>query len=568
MLEIGSLVDGKYKILSEIGRGGMSIVYRAINEKANKIWAIKEVRKDAKMDFGMVRQGIIAEIDTLKNLHSLHLPSIIDVIEDEDSFVIVMDYIEGCSLDRIIEETGAQPESSVVSWAKQLCDVLGYLHSRVPPIIYRDMKPSNVMLKPDGNISVIDFGTAKTYEVNLGETTGIGTIGYAAPEQYIGSGFGRTDARTDIYCLGMTMYHLLTNVDPCQNLIGDKSIREVNPTLSRGLDAIIQKCTQYQPEDRYQSCAELMYDLENYELLEPIYKKKQRRKLWSFGIVILLALIFSIVGVWFKMEASYQANNTYEAKIDAAARAISYDEKISLYEDAINTVNKAGTKDAYLGIIQTFKDNDDIFNQAEANLITKYIKNNKESLQKNGNSYIELAFEMGKLYWYYYKGEDGKSDLNGFTGAIYSVQWFNDIPKGHKAYGMAITYANIGTFYRDIANNVIEASDRGQYKPLFENLQTLLQEVALNEEESEIVRLELLEMARSAIQQYATKFKVDGIAEEQLQSMYGVIAETVKSIDVTTDKTEEKKNKTISLLDDTESAIKTAYGTSKGGTAS
>jgi serine/threonine-protein kinase len=133
---------------------------------------------------------------------------------------------------------------------------------------------------------------------------------------------------------------------------------------------------------------------------------------------------------------------------------------------------------------------------------------------------------------------------------------------------MAITYANIGTFYRDIANNVIEASDRGQYKPLFENLQTLLQEVALNEGESEIVRLELLEMARSAIQQYATKFKVDGIAEEQLQSMYGVIAETVKSIDVTTDKTEEKKNKTISLLDDTESAIKTAYGTSKGGTAS
>jgi serine/threonine-protein kinase len=93
----------------------------------------------------------------------------------------------------------------------------------------------------------------------------------------------------------------------------------------------------------------------------------------------------------------------------------------------------------------------------------------------------------------------------------------------------------------------------------------LIQEVALNEEESEIVRLELLEMARSAIQQYATKFKVDGITEEQLQSMYGVIAETVKSIDVTTDKTEEKKNNTISMLDDTESAIKTAYVTSKGG---
>jgi len=276
MLQVGSLVDGKYKILSEIGHGGMSVVYMAINEKANKTWAIKEVRKDGKMDFNTVRQGLLAEIDTLKKLNHPNLPSIVDVIEDEDSFVIVMDYIEGRSLDKIIEENGAQPESVVVEWAKQLCDVFGYLHSRTPAIIYRDMKPANVMLKPDGNIMVIDFGTAKNFEIDLGETTGIGTIGYAAPEQYIGSGLGRTDARTDIYCLGITLYHLLTNVDPCKNLTSDKSIRAVNPALSRGLDEIIVKCTQQQPADRYQSCAELMYDLENYEVLEPLYKKKQK----------------------------------------------------------------------------------------------------------------------------------------------------------------------------------------------------------------------------------------------------------------------------------------------------
>lgn len=234
MLEIGSLVDGKYKILSEIGHGGMSVVYMAINEKAKKTWAVKEVRKDGKMDFNTVRQGLMAEIETLKKLKHPNLPSIVDVIEDEDSFIIVMDYIEGRSLDKIIEENGAQPESYVVEWAKQLCDVLGYLHSRQPAIIYRDMKPANVMLKPDGNIMVIDFGTAKNYEIDLGETTGIGTIGYAAPEQYIGSGLGRTDARTDIYCLGITLYHLLTNVDPCKNLISDKSIRAINPALSHG----------------------------------------------------------------------------------------------------------------------------------------------------------------------------------------------------------------------------------------------------------------------------------------------------------------------------------------------
>lgn len=565
MLEIGSLVDGKYKILSEIGHGGMSVVYMAINEKANKTWAVKEVRKDGKMDFNTVRQGLMAEIETLKKLKHPNLPSIIDVIEDDDSFIIVMDYIEGRSLDKIIEENGAQPEAYVVEWAKQLCDVFGYLHSRTPPIIYRDMKPANVMLKPDGNIMVIDFGTAKNYEIDLGETTGIGTIGYAAPEQYIGSGLGRTDARTDIYCLGITMYHLLTNIDPCKNLISDKSIRAVNPALSHGLDAIIQKCTQYQPADRYQSCAELMYDLENYEILEPLYKKKQKRKLGVFFLTILMAAIFAASGLVTNYMAAQKATDTYETKLYDASKSVNYDEKLELYKECVAIPNKAGEKDAYLGLIQAFKDNDDVFTQSEANLLTKYIKNNKAALQSNPDNYTEICFETGKLYWYYYQGENASSASDEFTGAIYAVEWFSDVPEGYKDYGMASAYANIGSFYRNIARYVVEASDKGQYKPFFENMQKLLNSVALNENESEIVRLELLEMSRSALQQYATKFKGDGITQKQMQDMYTTISDTVNSIATSADKTEEKKNNTISLLDDTKNAIETAFGTSKGG---
>ena len=152
MLEIGSLVDGKYKILNVVGKGGMSVVYLAMNERANKQWAIKEVRKDGVQDFEVVKQNLIVETDILKNLNHPNLPSIIDVIDREDSFLIVMDYIEGKALSDVLKEYGAQPQEYVIEWAKQLCDVLGYLHSRVPPIIYRDMKPSNVMLKPDGNL--------------------------------------------------------------------------------------------------------------------------------------------------------------------------------------------------------------------------------------------------------------------------------------------------------------------------------------------------------------------------------------------------------------------------------
>ena len=565
MLEIGSLVDGKYKILSEIGHGGMSVVYMAINEKANKTWAVKEVRKDGKMDFNTVRQGLMAEIETLKKLKHPNLPSIVDVIEDEDSFIIVMDYIEGRSLDKIIEENGAQPEAYVVEWAKQLCDVFGYLHSRTPAIIYRDMKPANVMLKPDGNIMVIDFGTAKNYEIDLGETTGIGTIGYAAPEQYIGSGLGRTDARTDIYCLGITMYHLLTNIDPCKNLISDKSIRAVNPALSHGLDAIIQKCTQHQPSDRYQSCAELMYDLENYEILEPLYKKRQKRKLGTFFIIILLSIVMAIAGFVLNISAAQMATDTYDTKIDDAAKTTDYDTKVSIYEECIAIPNKAGEKEAYLGLIQTFKEDDSVFSVEEGKLLEKLIKNNKTALQENPENYTEICFETGKLYWYYYDYADGSQ----ITKAKSSIEWFQDVidnaPEEYENIGMARVYANIGIFYRDITTNITEANDKGKYKPLFENLTELMNSVATDENESEIVRLELIELTRGAIQQYATKFKVDGVTEDQLTELYNTVANTVNSIETTADKTDELKATTFSNLPDTKVAIESAYGTSKGG---
>ena len=161
MLEIGSLVDGKYKILNKVGQGGMSGVYLAMNEKANKQWAVKEVRKDGIKDFEVVKQGLVAETDILKKLSHPSLPSIIDVIDTDDSFIIIMDYIQGNSLNKALDEYGAQNQENVIEWAKQLCDVLGYLHTRNPAIIYRDMKPANIMLKPDGNVTLIDFGTAR-----------------------------------------------------------------------------------------------------------------------------------------------------------------------------------------------------------------------------------------------------------------------------------------------------------------------------------------------------------------------------------------------------------------------
>ncbi len=484
MLEIGSLLDGKYKILSEIGHGGMSVVYMALNEVANKTWAVKEIRKDGKMDFNVVRQGLVAEIETLKKLKHPNLPSIVDVIEDDDSFIIVMDYIEGNSLDKSLLEHGAQPQDLVVEWAMQLCDVLAYLHSCSPPIIYRDMKPANIMLKPDGNIALIDFGTAKTYEIDLGETTGIGTIGYAAPEQYIGSGLGRTDARTDIYCLGITLYHLLTGVDPCKVVIGDKSIRAVNPSLSQGLDEIIVKCTQPDPKDRYQSCEELMYALAHHLEMGKPYRKKQQKKLAAFIASAAVTLLFAGVSIFGFVSAENATSQTYDAKISEAGTADEWNKACDLFIEAISLA--PDKEEPYSKMISLFtesnSDGADKFTEVESKYISKltgaYVAENAFGMQNtqhpldvlkadNHDAYVKVCREIGFLYWYSYENEKDRyskaaewfesvKDEDSIANILYEI--VEEIPKIIKGH----VNADPETFFTNI-RTLIEAATVGEF---------------------------------------------------------------------------------------------------------
>ncbi len=271
-LSPGTLVDGKYKILQEIGRGGMSVVYLAMDTRLHRKWAVKVVRKEGIRNFEIVKQSLLAEIDMLKSFDHPNLPKIVDVIDAKESFVMIMDYIEGSSLSNLIKD-GAQPEATVIHWGKQLCDVLHYLHTHNPPIIYRDLKPANIMLKPDGQITLIDFGTARQYkEQNLADTTCLGTVGYAAPEQF--GGMGQTDPRTDIYTLGVTLYHLVTGQNPTEPPYELYPIRTVNPQLSWGLEYIIGKCIRRNPEERYQSASELRRDLDDIKKIDAKYRRK------------------------------------------------------------------------------------------------------------------------------------------------------------------------------------------------------------------------------------------------------------------------------------------------------
>lgn len=278
-LEIGSVLNNKYELLKEIGRGGLSTVYLARDTRINKAWAVKIIKTEINNKVNPIRDSIIQEAKMMKSFNHSAIPNVVDIIAHQNYVAIVMDYVEGETLESIVKEYGAQPVEKVVDWAKQICDVLSYLHTLNPPHIYRDMKPSNVILQPNGSIKIVDFELMRTYKPNqLEDTCNLGTLGYAAPDHFGGN--GQTDPRSDIYTIGVTMHRLLTAFDPTIPPYEILPIRKINPDLPGSLEYIISKCTELDRNKRYQTCVELLNDLNRYDDLSgykaPTLKNKLR----------------------------------------------------------------------------------------------------------------------------------------------------------------------------------------------------------------------------------------------------------------------------------------------------
>ena len=532
MLEIGSVLDGKYKILNKIGQGGMSVVYLAMNEKANKQWAIKEVRKDGKQDIEVVKQNLIAETDILKKLSHPNLPSIIDVIDAEDSFLIVMDYIEGNSLSHAIKEGGAQPQAYVVEWAKQLCDVLGYLHSRKPPIIYRDLKPANIMLQPNGEVCLIDFGTAKEFmNDNVEETSCLGTRGYAAPEQY--GGRGRTDARTDIYCLGATMYHLVTGRSPAEPPYEMKPIRWWDPTLSSGLEEIILKCTKTDPDERYQSCSELMFALNHYEDNDKEHRHKQKVKFGSFIATAVLMVLFLISSMLCGLRENQIKSDTYNSYMEQAGQTANKDDIVKNCKRAIEL--DPSRDEAYDKMLDSFlKDEDRRFTDDESNTLIAVLNTkatngntNEELFATNTKGYAEFAYDVAIAYWYDY----GSSSADVVGQSTLATRWFAKVTKlkdgtNSVQYNTAQIYVKIGNYYNELGIIARDGESDASYATYWQDLNELYNQEA----DSAITKLYLMRYILSSIYNNADNFKMASISKDEMSSLITQIEEAAPGV--------------------------------------
>ncbi|HLI48122.1 MAG TPA: protein kinase [Chthonomonas sp.] len=267
-LKTGDILNERYRILRILGKGGMGTVYMAEHLHLNTLVAIKEVRLPKASGSEQApheQETVLHEAQVLVQLHHPNLPKVTDAFIENDKFYLVMEYIEGVTLEAFLrnQERTHLDVSKVVAWGIQIADVLDYLHRQDPPIIFRDLKPSNVMLRADGSICLIDFGIARRFQPGASRDTALlGSVGYSPPEQF---GKRQTDMRSDIYALGATLHHLLTGHDPASQPFKFPSVRSLNPSVPESLDRLISACLALEPEARPQTAREVKEALENIQ---------------------------------------------------------------------------------------------------------------------------------------------------------------------------------------------------------------------------------------------------------------------------------------------------------------
>jgi formylglycine-generating enzyme required for sulfatase activity/predicted Ser/Thr protein kinase len=305
-LKVGRTLAGRYQIVRLIARGGMGAVYLATDQRLDDVQvAVKEMSSIySPGDTAAFAQAVAdfrREAAMLARLSHPNLPRVFDRFEEEGKQFLVMELVEGKTLRQVLLERGGQIElNELRGWALQLCDVLGYLHKQQPPIIYRDLKPSNVMLRPDGRLALIDFGIARFYKPGQNADTAIyGTMGYAAPEQY---GEGQSDQRTDIYAMGVLFYHALTGYDVTSTPFRLPPIQRLRPDLPPHVANLITRSIALEPNDRFSSVDEIAAQLRQITDTSAITaqpepqttKRQSGMPIWAF--IGVLVLIIGLVG--------------------------------------------------------------------------------------------------------------------------------------------------------------------------------------------------------------------------------------------------------------------------------
>lgn len=467
---IGKVLAKRYTIVEKLGHGGYGDVYRAFDTNLQLDVVVKKLK-----DLTESENGGREEVDVLKQLHQENLPTVFDFFVEDGQAYTVMSLIPGQDLEEVREKYPRFNQKQVLYWAKQLARALAYLHTRKPSIIHSDIKPSNIMLKPDGDVCLIDFNISLAITGDNSYATGTSN-GFSPPEQYPDFGFyleetgaqlynneydDRTsqavtimrntigngiDERSDIYSLGATLYTLITGKKPSSHYWNNESILDKNVNISPGFAHIIDKMMQLDPDDRYQNGVELLDALENIIELDDrfIELKRKRRGHRAITFLMFATSVCLMVSGYFirrrELDIEYNSvineirdnisNGDYDIDnlLDEAQSILS--KRIDAYEAKIESLYKSGKYNECISY------GTDAIDSPKYDVITK---DDKDSL---GN----MFYIVGNAY---YENEDYSSAIANFQKAIeYNATnplFYRDISISEAKNGNtedAITYLN------------------------------------------------------------------------------------------------------------------------------
>lgn len=538
MAKIGNdIIDSKYEILKLLNTGGMnSAIYLALDKKLNRQWAIKKVRKSSSQTTSM----LMAEASIMKNLDHPMLPRIVGIEEDPKFFYIIMDFVQGENLKTVVTSSGPQAQDTVVSWGVKLCDVLTYLHGK--GIVYRDMKPANIMLSPDGNIKLIDFGIAREYKENASEdTTALGTEGYAAPEQYEGK--GQTDARTDVYGMGITLFQLLTGVNPSSYQENIFSIRLQNPNLSSGLDKIILKCTNKDPKKRYQSTEELKKALLNYRKLDDKFLKKQKKVIKKFFTLLgLSTLCFVIAGGSF-IASYFQKNNRYSALLSGVPSKANIIKAIDV---------KPSETAGYVALLNYYGKEIDQNELSEFSHI--YGEHREDIADIEDVSMIAGEKILGSY-----------SEMSIRAKLVAGEPYFN---VASKKYSSAKIYVSMAEFYRAYImqddSAIVKEPSKKDYEKLLRGMSDILKEnEKLDSDDKHSIMLASDQLILGLLSENAGSMREQKISKSDLTSIVSTVEKNLDSINTRVKVLKEKKEAVKASIVTAKEKIELAYNAPK-----
>lgn len=330
MLAIGDFFDDRYKIIKKVGQGGMGTVFLAVDSLDGSNWAIKEEKITEQN-----RQLLFSEAEIMEKVKHPAFPKFQYKKEVSGYLYLVMEYIDGHTLEDEISSKKKISESQAVEWFKQICIALVYLHGLDTPIVYRDFKPSNLMVEKTGRIRIIDLGIAQQYQGDGAKVdVAVLTRGYAAPEQY--NKRYKLDARTDIYALAVTAHYMLTGKDPNDPPHIFVPVRKLRHELSIAIEFILKKCLQPNPNKRYPNAALLLHDIENIEALNRKLRSQIRLRRIIASSLTLLVIVVSVAVYSINLSNQRAAMQKYNAFIESAMYATTLEGALQNIQAAIN----------------------------------------------------------------------------------------------------------------------------------------------------------------------------------------------------------------------------------------